>query len=126
MANYAKFHSWAPGPGTVLLSARFWPNGSNAPTGLKGKHVVSVSRTGTGTFRVTFEGRFNDILGIVATPSFGTATDAFLQVINWGTSGDNTYVDIANWDVSAAGVADIAANSRNSISVLVLAKDTSV
>jgi len=126
MANFAKFHSWAPGPGIVLLSARFWPNGTSAPTGLKGKHVVSVSRTGTGTFRVVFEGLFNDILGIVATPSFAAATDNFLQVVGWGTSGGNTYVDVANWDVSAAAVADIAANALNSISVLVLAKDTSV
>lgn len=74
----------------------------------------SVVRTSTGLFTVTFTDKYNDLVAFVCDLQEVTAGDQFLQtgtLVNTATP----VVQIRVWDISAAAVADVAANANNRI-----------
>ena len=98
----------------ALIGGTFYPAGSGAPTyGTCGHRGWSVARTSAGLFTVTLDDVFPGLVTAGATLQLATAADTFLQ-IGTITLASKT-IQIRNWDISDAAVADIAANAANAI-----------
>jgi hypothetical protein len=115
------------GKGVKVVSGSFAPNGSNPvdAASVKGKGF-SVARSSAGVFTVTLQDAYVALLSAHCSIQLASPDDKFVQfgaidVVNAKTA------QIVVWDVSGAGVSDVAANSGNRIHfTLVLANSTVV
>ncbi len=99
----------------IPMVGSFAPNGSSAIAGSSRKGLGwSVAYTSTGLYTITFADTFADLVSFECSLQLATGADSFLQMgtlVNTSTP----VVQIRNWDISSAAVADIAANSNNRI-----------
>ncbi len=99
----------------IPLVGSFAPNGSSAISGASRKGLGwSVAYTSTGLYTITFSDTFSDLVSFTCDLQLASAADSFLQMgtlVNTATP----VVQIRNWDISSAAVADIAANANNRI-----------
>ncbi len=99
----------------IPIVGSFAPNGSSAIVASSRKGLGwSVAYTSTGLYTITFSDTFADLVAFECSLQLVTAADSFLQMgtlVNTATP----VVQIRNWDISSAAVADIAANANNRI-----------
>lgn len=108
-----------PRHGVRKVICRFFPAGTGAVTGTVGSGIKSVSRTGVGTFAVTFEDKWKtaQLVGFTPGVQHTTAVDLKAQL---GDFTDGTAAVDASAVVRLVAVAaatDMAANANNSVSV---------
>lgn len=109
----------ALGKGVVLVCGTFFPDTANPPTtttGTGGSVQWTVSRTGAGTFLVTFSRGFAVCLAKVATLQLSAADDKYVQCGDYSASARTLVIRV--WDASGAAATDVAANANNSISFI--------
>ena len=111
--------------GLVAISGRFAPNGSSAPADVVGKGFT-VTRTGTGVFRITLQDKYTSLLSAGATICLATPADQIVMIKAHDVSGTTPYVDIALWDISDAAVADHTYAAGDQIHFLLMLKNSSV
>jgi hypothetical protein len=122
--DHGLFDVKAQGLGRVVVSGSFAPNGSStlAATSVNGAGF-SVARTSTGLFTITLNDSYPALIGAALGLQLASGDDKFLQ---FGSIDVNAKtVQIRVWDVSAAAVADIAANANNRINFVLVFKNTS-
>ncbi len=99
----------------VPIVGSFAPNGSSAIVASSRKGLGwSVAYTSTGLYTITFSDTFASLVSFTCDLQLAAAADSFLQMgtlVNTSTP----VVQIRNWDISGAAVADIAANANNRI-----------
>jgi hypothetical protein len=98
---------------------RIYPNGTGTATFAQTGGVTSVARTGVGTFLVTLQDAYKVLASMNATMQTTAASPLMAQfgdISNVGTSSAVTVV-VRMYDTNAAGVADLAADPDNSITV---------
>jgi hypothetical protein len=99
----------------IPLVGSFAPNGSSAIAGTSRKGLgFSVARTSAGLYTITFTDTQSDLVAFECSLQLATGADSFLQMgtlVNTATP----IVQIRNWDISSAAVADIAADANNRI-----------
>lgn len=99
----------------VPIAGSFAPNGSSAVSASSRKGLGwSVVRTSTGLFTVTFTDKWNDLVSAEASLQLASADDKFIQVGTYSASAKTLQIRV--WDVSSAGVADVAADANDRIS----------
>lgn len=110
----------------VTLQGSFAPNGTSAlvASSTLGKGF-SVSRTGVGTFLITLADDYPALLAANATLQLHTADDKIVQFGDCDVLSAQTLV-IHVWDISAAALADIAANANNRINFSLLLRNSTV
>lgn len=94
----------------VIISGSFAPAGAGAPTAVKGRGFT-VSRTGTGTFLVTFADKWADVIGVTVTLQLSASANTAAQVGNWDAAAKTLVIRT----LTAGTDADIAANANNRI-----------
>lgn len=100
--------------GEVRVSGSFAPNGSSAISAASNKgRGWTVAYISTGLYRITFADKYVTLISAVVTLQQATGGDQFLQLGTY-TASSRT-LDVRNWDVSGAAVADIAADVNNRI-----------
>lgn len=110
----------------IYLSGRFFPDTASAPTKDAASAVGwTVSRVSTGLFRVTFEDQFPTAVYVSAHLQLASGDDKIAQCAAITLSTTKT-LDIRVWDISAAAVADVAADANNSINFQVVFKNTAI
>lgn len=111
VAAVAGYELKSPGVKHVQVAGSFVPNGTTQLTNTKGTDVFgmgfSVSRTGVGVFRVTFQRKFFAFISVVVGLTTDDTTDHYLRVANLTlpTSSADGYFDITHLnaaDISAA------------------------
>jgi len=99
----------------TMICGSFLPNGNSAIANSSntGKGFT-VAYTSTGKYTITLADKYAVCISATATLALATAADTFLQ---WGAIDVVTAKTLVlnNWDVSGAGVADIASNAANRI-----------
>lgn len=98
-------------PNTQRISGRFFPAGTGAPTGLKGRGIASVTRTGVGAYLVTLADKWGDLTSFNLGLQLHAAADVKLQL------GDVDLVakTIVIRALAVAAAVEIAANANSSI-----------
>lgn len=110
----------AEGKGHVRVIGTFFPAGTGTPTvttatgGISGTTGVgwSVSRTGAGTFLLTFDNKYPVILSKTATVQHTTAVDLVPQFGDFSASAGTLVLRL----VAVATATDMAANANSSVS----------
>lgn len=125
MANrYFKQFSGTLDNGVVFLQGSFAPAGAGAPTAQLGKGF-SVARTSTGLFTVTLQDAYVSMLSCKATLQLAVGDDKFAQIGVVDVVTAKT-LQIRIWDISAAAVADVAADTNNRVNFSMLLKNSTV
>lgn len=107
----------------VRCAGRFRPNGSSAIDNTLNEGVgYSVAWVSTGLFRVTFQRIGYKLVEVGATLMQATPGDQYARVGAYVVA--NRTLDIKNWDVSAAAVADLASDADTWISFWAAWQDT--
>jgi hypothetical protein len=111
--------------GVVAVQGSFAPNGGSAVSAASNKGKGwSVAHTSTGLFTITLEDVYPAMLSATATLQLATAADQFVQIGAIDLSAKT--VQIRVWDVSAAAVADVAADANNRINFRLIFRNSSV
>lgn len=98
----------------VHFSGSFAPNGSSAVSNASNKGLGwTVARTSTGLFTITFSDQFAALQSAICGLQLTTGDDQKAEI--GVVSLANRTVQIRVWDISAAAVADIAADAGNRI-----------
>lgn len=63
MANRMFERGWVAEVGSVTLTCEITIGATGAPTLTRGRGIASVTRTGTGSYTITLEDKYNDFLG---------------------------------------------------------------
>lgn len=105
------FYSFRKAP--TYIEGNFVVGGTGAVGTVKGAGIASVTRTGTGAYRITLEDAYNRYLsgtwGFVDAATVGIPTVKIITVIgNPNTTIRSKYIDIQCW--GASGAADPDAN----------------
>lgn len=128
MASRIFDNLWVLGKNRVKLTGSFKPNGSSAPTSVKG-NGFTVARTGTGVFTVTFQDAYNDFDNIwcmLQCATLGKMAQVTSETI-LSTPGVPGTLVITTYDAAAigSGAADLAAASATRVHFGVTMKNTS-
>lgn len=118
MANRIWKNVECPRHGLRVVTCKFFPAGTGAPTGLVGAGVKSVARTAQGVFEVTFEDKWlkGQLVGHSSSVQHTTAVDLVAQLGDFtdgSTSVDAKVVVRLN---AVATPTDMAANANSSVS----------
>jgi hypothetical protein len=114
------------GNGIEIVAGSFAPDTANAPTALKGRGFT-VARTSTGLFTVTLTNRFAGLVSMSLGLQLASGDDKILQIgtVTISHAAACTF-QIRCWDISAAAVADIAANANNRVNFIAVLKRNDV
>lgn len=111
----------------VVISGSFRPNAGSAVDNTLNTGIgFTVARTSQGLFTITLSKRYFKCISATATLQLASAGDQYAQIGNIAVAitATNT-VEIRVWDVSDAGVADIASNANNKINFCLVLKNSS-
>lgn len=120
MSNKTHYDVKARTIGLSLISGSFAPAGVGAPTALKGRGISSVVRTGVGTYLVTFDEPYFDLVSAQATLQLNAAADSDVQFGAYDPVAKTLVVRIQ----TAGAVADIAANANNRVNFNLVFKNS--
>ena len=100
--------------GHTIIAGSFAPNGSSAlaATSTFGRGFT-VARTSAGLFTITLGDKYAKMVGATYALQLATGDDKFVQFGTYVAASKT--LELRVWDVSAAAVADIAANANNRI-----------
>jgi hypothetical protein len=110
----------------VMISGSFAPNGTSQPVAASNKGIGwSVSRTGVGTFVVTLDDSYNEIVEAQATLQLSApaAQGAQLGPITAPAGATRGAVTIVTANTSTGAAADVAANAANRVHFQILCRD---
>lgn len=107
-------------PETVIVAGSFAPAGAGAPTTVRGKGFT-VARSGAGTFVVTLDKFYPQLLSATATLQLATPDDKYAMVSDVSLSAKT--VEIVVWDASGAAATDVAANANNRVNFCLVFKN---
>lgn len=112
--------------GLVKIEGSFAPNGSSAlaVASTYGKGFT-VARTSAGLFTITLADKYAQLICATLGLQLASGADSFIQFGSIDVVTAKT-VQIRNWDVSDAAVADIAANANNRIHFSLTLRNTAV
>lgn len=109
---------WSENRETVIVEGSFAPNGAGAvdATSNKGKGF-SVARTGAGTFEITFDEKYVDLISFRHNLQLSAADDKYTQAGDYTapTVSAAAKIVVRVWDASGAAATDVAANANNHI-----------
>lgn len=125
MPNSSYFEPQAPAPGLMKIDCTFKPAGTGAPTGLTGKGVASVSRTGVGVFRLVLSTAYAALISGQVALMLNAAGSEVAELAAEDVDGSTPYVDIRIVDKSAGAAADVAAHANNRVHVSLTLRNTS-
>jgi hypothetical protein len=110
--------------GIVHVQGSFAPAGTGAPTAVRGAGF-SVARTSAGLFTITLQDKYVSLISGQVSVQLATGDD---KVVQLGTADvvTNKTVQIRVWDISAAAVADISADTNNRVNFVLILKNSSV
>jgi hypothetical protein len=112
--------------GTVVINGSFAPNGSSAVSSASNSgNGWSVARTSTGLFTITLQDAYVAMLDAQLTLQLAAGDDKVLQLGAVDVVNAQT-IQVRVWDISAAAVADIAANASNRIHFCLMLRNSSV
>lgn len=101
--------------GIVLIQGSFAPNGASAVSSASNSGAGwSVAHSATGQFTVTLQDQYVAMVSADASLQLASPDDKMLQFGAIDVTSAGTIV-INVWDISSAGLADIAANAGNRI-----------
>lgn len=107
----------------TILSLSFAPDGTNAPTGITGRGVESISREGAGDFLITLQDAYSALLGVKMSIAMGTALDISPQLGAVDVASAKTIVVRT---IVAAVETDIAADADNRVYVELSLRNSNV
>ena len=107
----------------TFLSLSFAPAGAGAPTGITGRGVASITRTGAGDFLITLEDAYSALLGVKMSIAMASATDISPQL---GAVDVVTAKTIVVRTIVAAAETDIAADAANRVYVELTLRNSGV
>lgn len=112
------------GKDRVLVNFSFAPNGTSAVSAAsnKGQGVTSVTRNSAGKFTLLLDDTWGQLDSATGTLQLATAADQFVQIGTYTAASKTLVVRI--WDVSGAGVADVAANANNRVNLKLVFRNT--
>lgn len=106
-----------------IMAGSFAPAGSGVPTDVKGRGFTVV-RTSTGLFTVTLSNTFIQLLDGQVSLQLASADDKFAQLGAVDLAAKTVQIRI--WDISAAAVADVAANANNRVNFALALRNSTV
>lgn len=110
-------------PETFTINCSFAPNGSSAVASSSYEGPIgSVSRTGVGTFLVTFTDKWLGLLSAVATLQLSAAADSVVQLGDYTAASKTLVVRV----LTAGSAADVAADANNRIHLALTFRNTSL
>lgn len=125
MASRNTYRPRSLNPEAVCIAGSFAPNGSSAVSAASRKgRGFTVARTSTGLFTVTFTDKFAALLSATASLQQATAGDQTILVGTWTASTKALILTV--WDISAAAVADVAADANNRINFVAWFQNSSL
>lgn len=122
-ANGGKIYSMNVMP--VMLNLQITIGASGAVSASSGKGIYSVSKTGTGTYRITMQDRYFSLLSLIGNAKVASGVSGMDHIEQLGSltaSGNRCYVDIQT--VLAGAVAN--ATSGAVLNVVLLLNNSSV
>ncbi len=126
MANRIWRESESKNIGVVNVEGSFAPNGASAVDSASNMGSGwSVVRTSTGLFTITLADSYVGCYAANCSLQLATGDDKFAQLGSIDVTTAKT-IQIRIWDVSAAAVADVAANANNRINFSLQLKNTTV
>lgn len=112
------------GKGYVAISGSFAPAAGAITAGSEKGAGYSVAYTTTGTFTITFQDSYKDMISATATLQLATAADQVVQVGSY--SAANRTLVLYVWDISDAALSNnVAADANNRINFHVVFKNVS-
>lgn len=112
--------------GVKVIAGSFAPNNTSAVDATSNKGIGwSVARTSAGLFTITLEDSYVSLLSGSCTLQLASADDKYCQFGSIDVVTAKT-VQIRVWDISAAAVADVAANANNRINFCLILKNSQV
>lgn len=103
----------------LRIQGSFGPDTANPPTALKGRGFSAV-RSSAGTFTVTLDMPFVDVVAFNATLQLNAADDKYCQCGAISVSA-RTFV-IRVWDISGAAATDVAINANNRVNFAIVVR----
>lgn len=123
MANRTFYPVQQAQHGAVVVHGLFKPAGTGAPTGLRGKGVKSVARTGAGLFTITLDDKYVELLGANITVGItGDATDLYAQIGDVDLDAKTIKLRL----MTGATPTDLAANANNRVAFVFWLSNTKV
>ena len=109
------------------VSLRFFPQGTGAPVvnNKESAGVASVTRTGVGTFLVTLDTNYRNLVGFNASVQSSSAADLRAQVGDVSNLGTSSATTVVVRLLAGATPTDQAANANNSVSLQLSFDDSS-
>ncbi len=114
-------------PGVVILGINWATNGSSDPVAstITGRGVASVTLASTGVYTVTLQDVYPTLLSATATLQLASADDKVTAQIGAVDLANRT-IQVRIYDISSAGVADVAAATGNRVNLLLVLKNSGV
>jgi hypothetical protein len=124
MANRNFTRSQVLNRGEVILCGSFAPNGASPVDSASVQGIgFSVARTSAGLFTITLQDSYVSLLSAQVSLQLATGDDKVLQLGAIDVVSAKT-VEVRVWDISAAAVADIAADANNRIHITLRLKNS--
>jgi hypothetical protein len=117
----------AADPGVVLLGFSFATNGSSDPltSSIVGRGVQKVEHPSTGVFTITLQDVYPFLLSATSTLQLASADDKVVAQIGAVNLNART-IEVRTYDLSTAGLADVAAATGNRVNVTLVLKNSGV
>lgn len=114
-------------PGVVILGINWATNGSSDPVAstITGRGVASVTLASTGVYTVTLQDVYPTLLSATATLQLASADDKVTAQIGAVDLANRT-IQVRIYDISSAGVANVAAATGNRVNLLLVLKNSGV
>jgi|SRR6185369_5574209 len=126
MANRNFTEMQALDKGIKVIAGSFAPNNTGAVSAASNKGIgYSVVRTSAGLFTITLEDSYVSLLSGTCSLQLASADDKYCQFGSIDVVTAKT-VQIRVWDISAAAVADVAADANNRINFCLVLKNSQV
>lgn len=100
-----------------LICGSFAPAGTGTITDPKGDGW-SATRTGVGTFTITFDSNYNEMISANATLQLASAADSKVQIGSYDSAASTLVIRT----ITGTAAADIAANANNRVNFMVAMK----
>ena len=113
------------GKGYTVISGSFAPDSANTPTAVKGAGFTVVW-TSTGTFTITFDEKYYDLISANATLQLASADDKFVQVGTYTAASKTLVIRCLDNNAGTISVADITANANNRINFHCVFKNSAI
>ena len=106
----------------VMIAGSFKPNSTSAlvASETKGKGFTAA-RSGVGTFTITCDDTFPDLLSVIATLRLNTVGDQYVQPVSFASK----VLTLKIVDASSGAAVDIAHNANNVVSFMCMFKNAS-